>query len=684
MSEARRLIEEAFARLSERPGFVDRPNQRQLALLVNDCIADGATGAFEAPTGLGKSLAVLIPAIAHARVSRKRTVVSTFTNVLAEQYWRSDLPLALSLFDEAPKTEFLIGRQRYACLAHIEQNEPQLKSKFVSRADKGIESEFRRLVRLRQSEQTRIWSEIAAPPVCPGRACERYDRCFYYRARRSAERAEVVVTNHSVVLQDAILREASGGEMSLFGNVDFIVLDEAHDFSQAACNAFEFELSEERIGVLIGAVNKAEESILEIASSANSMKRWSEACEEFRKGLSECSKSLREYGLTLRKPGILVAAPGDLENHRQVKAIAAHDVLDRARQVADEVASQVDAFVGVMNSMIESWGERSLADVAKDALRNYALFIREFGIGARSIFSPTGVSVSYTDRTNDGARLRHGIVGIAEPLKRLVWDRFSTASLSATLALDGRLDFYLTTTGCEPKFREILPTPFDFKAQAALYLPEPGAIPNPTVARNEGNEEEYFDAVALELSQIVRAMNGRTLALFHSRREMDEVFSRMDVPGELSIYVQGRTGAASIGEKFKNERNASLFALRSFWTGFDAPGDTLSCVVLVRVPFEVPVEPPQVVRQAWLESQGLNPFMHYSLPLAKVLIRQGAGRLIRNAEDRGVIAILDSRLWSKRYGQEILDNLPEGMKTFHDIREAVAHVGLEEVSPVEI
>lgn len=680
MSETIGLVEEAFQRLSEKPGFVDRPNQRQLALLVHDCISAGVSGAFEAPTGLGKSLAVLIPAIAHAVVSKKRTVISTFTNVLAEQYWRNDVPLALSLFDAAPTIEFLIGRQRYACLIHIEQHAPRFKSKFVRHADKGIESEFRNLIRLGASEEARVWSEIAAPPVCPGKLCAKYDQCFYYRSRRSAERAEIVITNHSVVLQDAILREASGRELSLLGDVDFIVLDEAHDFAQAALGSFEFELSEERIGVLIGVVNKAEESVLEIVSEAHSSKVWLDACEEFRVALSECAKLLREYGLRLPRSGILVTSPADLEEHPQVKSMALKELFDRAKQVANEVQSQVDRFVGVMYSLIEKWEERGLGKAAEDTLRNYALFIREFGAGARSIFSPTGVSVSYADRVEKGARLRYEVVGIAEPLKRLVWDRFPTASLSATLALDGKLEFYMNTTGCYPKVREILPTPFDFRTQAALYLPRPGVIPDPTVARREGSEGEYFDAIASELSKIIDAMHGRTLALFHSRREMDEVFARMKVGGDLPIYVQGQSGVASVGARFKSEKNASLFALRSFWTGFDAPGETLSCVVLVRVPFEVPVEPPQVVRQAWLESRGLNPFMHYSLPLAKMLMRQGAGRLIRTAEDRGVIAILDSRITGKRYGKEIVKNLPEGMRTFHDIQEAVAHVGLDEIA----
>lgn len=677
MSSTHGLIEAAFRELSKKSGFVDRPDQKHLALLIGDCIEERATGVFEAPTGLGKSLAALIPAIAHAIHSNKRTVIATYTNVLAEQYWRSDLPLALSLFGgEQPTTEFLIGRQRYACIVNVEQNAPQLLKPFVYRADKGLESEFRQLVSKRGSDMPKLWEEISAPPVCAARLCDRYDRCFYYRARRSAERAEIVITNHSVVLQDALLRHATDGDMSLLGDVDFIILDEAHDFPQAAQSALEFELSEERIGVVIGVVNRAEEAILQIAAEADSLGGWTEACESFRVALASCSKSLHDYGIELRKPGILVAAPSEVRQHPHVVAMSTQDLIDRARSIANEVADSADNFIEVIGRMIEKWGERRLADNASETLRNYAHFIREFGAGSRALFSPAGVSVSYSQINMERAKLRYDTIGLAEPLSTMVWERFPTVSMSATLAIDNELSFYKELTGCVPSFQEILPSPFDFKSQAALYLPKQGTIPDPSIARKQGVESEYFDAVAREVSQMITAMRGRTLVLFHSRREMDEVRDRVEVPEELPIYVQSRYGIATTGENFKAEVHSSLFALRSFWTGFDAPGDTLSCVVLVRVPFEVPVDPPQVARQAWIESKGQNPFMSYSLPLAKMLMRQGAGRLIRNQSDRGIIAVLDPRLTTKRYGQEILDNLPEGMNVFHDIYDAIAHVGL--------
>jgi len=201
MSTARRKIEAAFKRLENLPGYVLRPDQLHLALLLSDLIEEDSTGAFEAPTGLGKSLASLVPAIAHGVTDKRRVVISTYTNVLAEQYWKRDLPLALSLFDEEDrqnfKAQFLIGRQRYACLVALRDSSRDLHDQFTAMADQGTESEFTEIFR---KGALRTWPTVATPPVCPGRLCPRYDACYYYRARKQAERATLVITNHSVVI----------------------------------------------------------------------------------------------------------------------------------------------------------------------------------------------------------------------------------------------------------------------------------------------------------------------------------------------------------------------------------------------------------------------------------------------------------------------------------------------------
>jgi ATP-dependent DNA helicase DinG len=688
------LIDQAFRNLSKRKGFVERPDQQQLALLLSDIMEQGSSGSFEAPTGLGKSLAALIPAIAHGIANKKRTVIATYTNVLAEQYWRNDLPLALSLFLEEGATassvgqagfllgirsQMLMGRQRYVCLAAMDEHAPTLIDNYRKEAKLGIETEFRQVIQRPVREQNLLWQRVATPPVCPGRLCPAYEDCYYYSSRRAAERAEIVITNHSVVIQDALMARISEDQEGLLGKFNFLVLDEAHDFPQAASNGMEFELSATKLGALEGICNRLESALQPLAQRQGDGFHWAKSCAEFKEAIDGCQKGLVAYSLSLGRPGILTASPPNVNDHPQVQANRTGDDMRGARELADRVSELCDSFVLGLEEKMNRWREKEpeLVRQAAETTRNYGSYIREYGMGCYTLFQPQGVAVSYAGRSGADAMLRQDVIGLAEPLRELIWSRTPYACLSATLALDGNFDFFRRTTGAEPQFEEILPTPFDYATNAALYLPPLNTIPDPSTARRDGNEEGYWRRVAIELSKIIRTVGGRTLALFHSRKEMEGVLSFMNLPPELPIYSQTKQGTAAVGERFIENTRASLFALRSFWTGFDAPGPTLSCVVLVRVPFEVPIDPPQIARLAYLQTQGLNAFGQHTLPLAKMLMRQGAGRLIRRADDKGIIAILDPRIQTKNYGEEILANLPEGMRTFRDIGDAVGWINLE-------
>lgn len=687
MSTANELIEGAFERLAERPGFVSRPDQQQLALLLSDMIAEGGTGAFEAPTGLGKSLASLVPAIAHAIASGKRTVIATYTNVLAEQYWRKDLPLARELFEGGAdvKAQLLMGRSRYACLVAMDEHMPNSVDGFRWMAKIGNESEFRQIILRSAKEQSQLWAKVASPPVCSGRLCPAYDSCFYYNARKRAEKAEVVITNHSVVIQDALMKRHDEEEETrgLLGHYDFLIIDEAHDFASAATNGLEFELSGSKLSSLLSIAGRIENAVMPIAEENGESMEWAAACVDFRAEIESAQKRLTAYGDELGRPGILVATPSDVMDHPQVKANTTRDNMEGAKLLAVKVSDACEAFVKDTNRRLEAWrgSDPERVKAVSESIRNYGAYMREYGIGCFGLFDPQGVAVSYAGQNGFGANasamLRQDVIDLALPLKEMLWDRTPYACLSATLALDGSFDFFRRLVGAEPAFEEILPSPFDHASQAAIYLPPVQSIPDPTVARKEGNEHGYWHAVAMELGRIIQACGGRTLALFHSRKEMEGVFQYMNLPADLPVYTQTKFGAASVGEKFKANVNASLFALRSYWTGFDAPGETLSCVVLVRVPFEVPIDPPQIARLAYLQTQGRDAFGEHTLPLAKMLMRQGAGRLIRHAEDKGIIAILDPRVQTKRYGEEILANLPPEMRTYRDIYDAVGWIGID-------
>lgn len=678
-SGCRGLIGKAFDALRERPGFVERPDQLQLALLIGDCIESGSSGAFEAPTGLGKSLAALVPALARAAVHGGRTVVATYTNVLAEQYWKSDLPLARSLLPEFDvPVAFLIGRQRYVCLSALKAADLKLAEAFVRLADQGTEAELRGSGLGRQRQLAELWRGVGVPPACKARRCPDYASCWFFGARERAKESKVVVTNHSVLLMDALLRRNSEGTQSLLGDDYSLIVDEAHDFAQAAASALEFELSSARLELMERCAAGLGEALAVVAMASGEVAALEAAGERFLERTDRLRAKLRSLA---GRSGILAANPRDILEHPRVSHAVSAELRGAAEEIADEAAEAIEEFVRETGRLLRSWRLRGEAekvdlDEAEEVADPYRMVLRETAAGCRSLFEPSGAAVSYVTSDAESAALRSDPIDLVEPLRDLLWSRRSAVCLSATLALDGHFGFFRAQTGFEPDFEEVLPSPFDFESQAALYLPPEGAIPDPSVARRSGGEEAYYDAVAAELSRILVAVRGRTLALFHSRREMESVYDRMRVPPELPVLLQGRSGASIVGERFRENVAASLFALRSFWTGFDAPGETLSCVALVRVPFEVPVDPAQIARGAWLSVRGLDPFHEHSLPLAKMLARQGAGRLIRRASDRGVIALLDPRVQTKRYGQEILENLPPNLRVFRDVEEAAAHVGL--------
>lgn len=656
------------------PGFVERGNQRHLAHLLCDLIEGGRTGIFEAPTGLGKSLAALIPSIAQGIVNGKRVAIATYTNVLAEQYWNKDLPLALSLFDvpETFRPQFLIGRQRYACVSAMTEHEPRLLSKW--NPELGIESELRESGHLPFRSMVPVWQKIATPAVCQGRFCQDYDACFYYSARKAAQKAPLIITNHSVVLQHSIGEISAPDAVGMLGELDFIVIDEAHDLMQAAGNALEFELGPAKLAALGAIASRLESHLAE--RMPESASRLTTA---YRKGLDRCLHMLAQVGLTL-EDGILALTPSELVDHPAVKAMMRP--ADGAKMVAHEVADLTRRYTDQIQMALTLLLENRPDGAARyqENAQIYLRYLDEAAASCAQLFALPGSAVTHFRSIREPV-LRSDVVDVAPPLTELIWQNTPSASMSATLALDGAFDYFCRTTGALPEFCEVLPSPFDFMTQATAYLPQEGKIPDPGMARKTGTENEYFDAIADELTLIIETLQGRTLALFHSRREMEAVAARMDCGPSLPIYVQPKTGAGAWGKRFLDDVHSSLFALRSFWTGFDAPGETLSCVVLVRVPFEVPFEPVAITRMAWLSAQGMDPFRAHTLPQAKMMMRQGAGRLIRRQEDRGIIALLDPRLRTKTYGEEILANLPADMRIFDDFLDAAGWLGLGATVP---
>lgn len=691
------MVEKAFQALQSRPGFTDRDAQHQLALLLFDLIEDGNPGAIEAPTGIGKSLACLIPAIAHA-LTGKKVVIATYTNVLAEQYSRKDLPFALSLFDESlnPPPAFLIGRQRYACLTALREAtqgpNPPVPTSFdaprraIAESDLGLEKEIKTVflkAGLSQQKTDKLWSSSVTPPACPGRMCPDYSACFYYRARDAALKSNLIITNHSVVIQDGLMKlnqeeEDEQDSAGLLGFPDYIILDEAHDFTQAALSGLEITLDTRKIEQLKSAAGRIDHQLAVASSSFPANLRRFPAKKVLDDALAGAQSELSLLNPALGHGVALASQPAEWLEHPSLKERMNSTVESTCTRVAGVVQTACETFLKEVDTKITGW---NLAGVCPDGdtkhlkglIRNQTLFMKQIVKGCQFFTHPLGGNLSWVASEPDGAghfaaNLRCDPINLAPQLRELIWDRIPVTAISATLALDGAFDYFEGLTGFKGAFEEILPSPFDYPHQAALYLPADGTIPDPSQSRGE-SQTKYYQCLAREIESIITTMEGRTLVLFHSRKEMEEVHRLVRLPAHLPTLLQPRGSASMVGQAFKDHIPSSLFAVRSFWTGFDAPGETLSCVVLTRIPFEVPVVPSQIARMVMLALDGKDPFQQHSLSQAKMMIRQGAGRLIRTEQDFGLICLLDPRVRTKRYGESILENLPAGLKTLRDPRD---------------
>lgn len=674
MQEHQSEVRAALTRLTVQTGFRRREPQEHAALLISDCIESNQSAMIEAPTGSGKSLAALIPAVVHARQG-KRVVIATFTNILAEQYWRKDLPVALKLFDwteelPQPRTAYLVGRSRYACRRRMQEHElVPVVSRFAERAMLGLDSEF--YATARGPRERKAWHEISVPAACQGRECPDYRSCFFFRARSAARGAHIVITNHSVFLSDLLVRNATKGMVDLLGKYDYAILDEAHDLPAAAASAMNFDLSNRTIKSAAGVIESAmRESGMRTGPAAPYIAKAEQALKEAER---RASTALRRF-FEVARPGIVKVAPESLLTDANVGRHFVGELEPHLREVVDEVTH---GFNAVRDALAEARGVQP-EEEGDDAIPDLINYLEDFIVSCLLLTAPDEVSLTSVTKSHDQTEpllLSRRVVDIGPRLARLMEAGPPCTMMSATMTVDGSFEFLSSETGLKPQYKELLPPAFDTKNAAALFVPPPDHIPDPTATRDPDAAHSYYSAVARVVGEVLTAVGGRSLVLFHSRREMDEVYRRVSEATELPTLIQRSSGARAVGEKFREDVPSSLFAVRSFWTGFDAPGETLSCVIIVRIPFEVPVEPEQLVRHAWYRSRGLDPFNEYTLPLAKMMVRQGAGRLLRTDTDRGVICVLDPRVQTRGYGEEVLANLPP-MRRFANIEEAAAHVGV--------
>ncbi len=591
-----------------------RPQQIDFARSIERAIKTRKTGIFEAGTGTGKSLAALIP----AALSGKRVVVSTATIALQEQYIYKDIPSLKAILPFEIEATLFKGRSNYIGMRRFEEHKAQ------SEIDRRIlawvqKSEFGDRSELDFVPAFETWTEIDSDSDdCLRNKCPTFNQCFYFKARRRAEQANIVVVNHSLLLIDA----ASGG--NILPPYEVLIIDEAHQLPEIASKSFSLSLSLRGVQLLAAKASK------QVAAPAYIVQNMEEMAEEF---------------FTL----IHQAVP--FGRTRLRKVLEGTDELITSINILRDWLS-----IQQFENMLDIDNQRD-----KMKLKAKALFTTCTGyLKCLNLLETLDDEwVFWIDKPDNVPRRTEVVVAplsVAEFLQQYVFDKEGLETsiwMSATLATTGDdpFQFFKQQIGAPRNvIQSQVSSPFDYERQAVLYLPKD--MPDP-------NSRDYARASYNEIEQIIHISRGRAFVLFTSYNAMNNSYDYLKERIAYPSRKQGEMPRHKLLEWFKETPNAVLFATASFWEGVSVDGDQLSCVIIDRIPFQSPDDPVYEAKCERLkEEEGMSWFAALALPYAIMRLKQGTGRLIRTRSDRGIVAILDPRITAKAYGRAVLSCLP--------------------------
>jgi ATP-dependent DNA helicase DinG len=628
-------LDAAFAAL---PGLTEREAQRRMAEAVATALDQREPLLVHAPTGVGKSLGYLVPVAAAGR----RAIVATATKALQSQLVERDLPRLADAFGTT--SALALGRANYACLAKMDALVAATRLAATATEERALElvawaagSETGSRLDAPAGVRDDAWDLVAtAGEECPGqKGCAFHGRCFAERARQQARDVDVVVTNHHLLLLELELRALAEAPGVMLPEADVVVVDEAHRLADHAADLYGVTVTAARVGRAGAAADAAGKAVGLRTDWARRLRaRWEQAAA----GLAP--------GPVL--PGSAAAA--DLAGVLVPLAHEAHAAAAALRDLG-EAGEEVEAAVHA--------ARRRLAGLARDLARLTDPDPPPAGDAARAL-------AVWVEETRAGGRsVRSALVEPGAVLDELLWSRVPTAvACSATLAVAGDLDLAARTLGVDAPATVVAASPFDFRNNALLYVPR--GIPAPSSAG-------FQSAAERELQGLVEASHGRALVLCTSWRAVESFAAALaGLPYEL--LVQGDDTAARLAARFRDEVASVLVATRTFFEGFDVPGESLSLLVLDRLPFPRPDDPLLAERGRRVEAAGGSRFGEVWLPAAAVSLQQALGRLVRSETDRGVMAVLDRRLADAGYRAPLLASLPPAplTRSLEDVRAFLA------------
>jgi ATP-dependent DNA helicase DinG len=612
-------------------GYEHRRSQMEMAQLLERAFASEQHAIVEAGTGTGKTLAYLIPAIR----SGKRVVISTATKSLQEQLFQKDIPFLQRHFAPNLKVAVMKGRNNFLCRqkSYWMVGQPALRgldevdwfakiSEWEKVTETGDRNELSFL-----PDDAELWHQLdARREMCTGQKCPEFNRCFVTLMHQRGAAADIVIVNHHLFFADLALRQDDFA--SILPDYDAVIFDEAHEIEDIAGNYFGREISNYRFEELARDAEQALRMVRE--GAAPLLRRVSRVKDRAREFFEAFPK--REG----RSPFERTERESFLEKNRD----AYEDLMQALKALETEIAAlpgKPDELVNIARRSFELRGETEF--LMESAEPNYVYWMEKRGRGIFVAATPIDVS------------------GI---LKEQLFHRFATVVLtSATLAVGGNFDFLKQRLGVPAALERVLPTEFDYRHQALLYIPP--KMP-------DVREPNFAAKAAEEIARMLEITEGRAFCLFTSYSQMKDLYARVSDMVEYPLLLQGTAPRAALLEEFRNTPNAVLFATASFWQGVDVPGEQLSCVIVDRLPFAVPSDPVVAARVKALNEQGRNAFAEYQVPEAVLALKQGFGRLIRARTDRGVLSILDNRIQRMSYGKIFLASLPQ-YSTTRDVAE---------------